>query len=111
MELARARAVHTTFADLIEENPSSVDWHTDAERDLLIGKMSAINKAKLEAAKRAGRRMVGCVYKRTRHDERGLRFSAPRFASMMSQAACGRWPAARVVRSSLWSMARKCAVG
>ena len=26
-------------------------------------------KAKLEAAKRAGRRMVGCVYKRTRVDE------------------------------------------
>ena len=53
---------NTTFADLIEENPSSVDWHTDAERDLPIGKMSALTKAKLEAAKRAGRRMVGCVY-------------------------------------------------
>ena len=53
---------NTTFADLIEENPSSVDWHTDAERDLNIGKMSALTKAKLEAAKRAGRRMVGCVY-------------------------------------------------
>ena len=35
--------------------------------------MSAVNKAKLEAAKRAGRRMVGCVYKRTRLDERGVK--------------------------------------
>ena len=58
---------NTTFAQLIEDNPTSVNWHSDAERDLLIEKMSSINKAKLEAAKRAGRRMVGCVYKRTRH--------------------------------------------
>ena len=43
---------NTTFADLIEENPTSVNWHSDAERDLLVGKMSAVNKAKLEAAKR-----------------------------------------------------------
>ena len=83
---------NTTFADLIEENPSSVDWHTDAERDLLIGKMSAINKAKLEAAKRAGRRMVGCVYKRTRHDERGLKVQRAeiRFDDV---AGCLRTPA------------------
>jgi DNA (cytosine-5)-methyltransferase 1 len=59
---------NTTFADLIEETPTGVSWHTDAERDALIGKMSPVNQAKLEVAKRAGRRMVGCVYKRTRHE-------------------------------------------
>ena len=83
---------NTTFADLIEEHPTSVDWHTDAERDLLIGKMSAVNKAKLEAAKRAGRRMVGCVYKRTRVDECGVKVQRAevRFDDV---AGCLRTPA------------------
>lgn len=83
---------NTTFADFIEENPTSVSWHTDAERDLLIGKMSAVNKAKLEAAKRAGRRMVGCVYKRTRLDERGVKVQRAevRFDDV---AGCLRTPA------------------
>jgi len=57
---------NTTFADLIEERPTSVVWHSAAETDQLIGLMSSINRAKLEAAKRSGRRMVGCVYRRTR---------------------------------------------
>ena len=83
---------NTTFADFIEENPTSVSWHTDAERDLLIGKMSPVNKAKLEAAKRAGRRMVGCVYKRTRLDERGVKVQRAevRFDDV---AGCLRTPA------------------
>jgi DNA (cytosine-5)-methyltransferase 1 len=54
------------FADLIEDKPSSVTWHTAAETEKLLGQMSPINRAKLEAAKRSGRRMVGAVYKRTR---------------------------------------------
>jgi DNA (cytosine-5)-methyltransferase 1 len=83
---------NSTFADLIEEHPVDVDWHTDAERDLLIGKMSAVNKAKLEAAKRAGRRMVGGVYKRTRLDERGVKVQRAeiRFDDV---AGCLRTPA------------------
>ncbi|HEY1751619.1 MAG TPA: DNA cytosine methyltransferase [Caulobacteraceae bacterium] len=62
-----------TFADLIEESPDSVNWHSNAERDQILGLMSPINRAKVEAAKRAGRRMVGGVYRRTRLDERGLK--------------------------------------
>jgi DNA (cytosine-5)-methyltransferase 1 len=83
---------NTTFADLIEENPTGVDWHSNAERDLLIGKMSPVNKAKLEAAKRAGRRMVGCVYKRTRVDEHGTKVQRAevRFDDV---AGCLRTPA------------------
>jgi DNA (cytosine-5)-methyltransferase 1 len=83
---------NTTFAELIEENPTSVNWHSDVERDLLIEKMSPVNKAKLEAAKQAGRRMVGCVYKRTRMDERGLKVQRAevRFDDV---AGCLRTPA------------------
>jgi DNA (cytosine-5)-methyltransferase 1 len=83
---------NAAFADLIEEAPTSVAWHTDAERDLLIGKMSPVNLAKLEAAKRAGRRMVGCVYKRTRRDDHGGRVQRAevRFDDV---AGCLRTPA------------------
>lgn len=62
---------NTVFADLIEEKPESVTWHTAAQTAQLLDLMSDINLAKVNAAKRAGRRMVGGVYKRTRVDENG----------------------------------------
>lgn len=57
---------NSTFADIIEENPDSVVWHTAAETKRLLSMMSTTNMAKVSAAKRAERRMVGCIYKRTR---------------------------------------------
>lgn len=62
---------NTVFADLIEEKPKGVPWHTAAETRKLLGMMSPVNKSKLEAAKKAGRRMVGAIYKRTRSDGNG----------------------------------------
>lgn len=81
-----------TFADLIEENPDSVTWHSDAERDQIVAKMSPVNLAKLEAAKRAGRRMVGGIYKRTRLNEKGVKVQRAevRFDEV---AGCLRTPA------------------
>ncbi len=67
---ARRNAV---FADLIEENPSSVPWHTFAETKQLLAMMSDINAAKVEQVKRSGRKQVGGVYKRTRLDEKGVK--------------------------------------
>jgi DNA (cytosine-5)-methyltransferase 1 len=83
---------NTTFADLIEENPTGVNWHTDAQRDQIVGMMAPINKAKLAAATRAGHRMVGGVYKRTRLDERGVKVQRAevRFDDV---AGCLRTPA------------------
>ena len=60
---------NTVFADLIEDEPDSVHWHSATETAKLLGQMSPINLAKVEAAKRAGRRMVGTVYKRTRIED------------------------------------------
>ena len=60
-----------SFSDLIEENPSSVEWFTKAETDDLLAMMSPVNKAKVAAARMAGRKMVGAVYKRTRHEDGG----------------------------------------
>lgn len=56
------------FADLVEDDPQGVTWHTADETKRLLGMMTAINLAKVEAAKKAGDRMVGTIYKRTRAD-------------------------------------------
>lgn len=62
-----------TFSDVIEENPASVGWHSAQETQRLLELMSEVNLAKVTQAKRAGRRMVGGVYRRTRRDAQGHR--------------------------------------
>jgi DNA (cytosine-5)-methyltransferase 1 len=81
-----------TFADIIEEAPQSVSWHNQAETKRLLDMMSPVNLAKVEAAKRAGRRMVGGVYRRTRLDEAGRKVQRAevRFDDV---AGCLRTPA------------------
>lgn len=81
-----------TFADLIEETPIGVRWHTEAETKQLLAMMSPINLDKVKVAKRAGRRMVGGVYKRTRLDENGRKVQRAeiRFDDV---AGCLRTPA------------------
>jgi DNA (cytosine-5)-methyltransferase 1 len=61
----------STFADVIENIPQGVEWHTAEETRRLLGMMSAVNLQKVENAKRAGRRMIGGIYKRIRLDEHG----------------------------------------
>ncbi len=57
------------FADLIEDNPASVDWHTPEETRRLLSMMSDVNLNKVRKAKSARRQIVGAIYKRTRLDE------------------------------------------
>lgn len=59
------------LADLIEEEPSGVRWHTMAETERLLSLMNETNRKKVDEAKRKGQRVVGTVYKRTRHDGPG----------------------------------------
>ncbi|MDX6018605.1 DNA cytosine methyltransferase [Shewanella indica] len=54
------------FADLVEDKPQGVTWHTAAETKKLLTMMSPLNLAKVDAAKKADCRMVGTIYKRTR---------------------------------------------
>lgn len=56
------------FADLVEDDPQGVTWHTAAETKKLLNMMSPLNRAKVETAKAAGGRQVGTIYKRTRAD-------------------------------------------
>lgn len=91
---------NSTFADLIEETPDSVKWHSAAETKQLLGMMSPLNLAKVAAAKRAKRRMVGGVYKRTRLDENGVKVQRAevRFDDV---AGCLRTPAGGSSRQTI----------
>ena len=91
---------NTTFADIIEDQPASVSWHSVEETEQLLGMMSSINLAKVAAAKRAKRLMVGGVYKRTRLDERGVKTQRAevRFDDV---AGCLRTPAGGSSRQAI----------
>lgn len=79
------------FADLVEDNPTSTKWHTKKETIALLSMMSGVNLAKVETAKASGVRMVGTIYKRTRH-EHGIKVQRAeiRFDDV---AGCLRTPA------------------
>ncbi|MDX3899379.1 MAG: DNA cytosine methyltransferase [Sphingobium sp.] len=91
---------NSTFADIIEESPASVTWHTPAETEKLLAMMSPLNLAKVAAAKRAQRRMVGGVYRRTRLDEKGdkVQRAEVRFDDV---AGCLRTPAGGSSRQTI----------
>jgi DNA (cytosine-5)-methyltransferase 1 len=80
------------IADIIEDEPQGVAWFTDDETQQLIAKMSKINVAKLEVAKKAQGRIVGCIYKRTRLDEKGTKVQRAE-ARFDDVAGCLRTPA------------------
>lgn len=67
LPLPPARAI--TLGSIIEEHPTSVAWHTRDKTDQLLEMMSELNRAKVVEAQRSGKLRVGCIYKRTRHDE------------------------------------------
>lgn len=81
-----------TFAEIIEEAPEDVAWHTQAETKRLLDMMSAVNLKKVSQAKATGKRMVGGIYRRTRLDENGLKVQRAevRFDDV---AGCLRTPA------------------
>lgn len=70
-KLPAAPIRETVFADVIEENPKGVEWHSQEETRRLLNMMSVVNLKKVEKAKDTGQRMVGGIYKRMRLDETG----------------------------------------
>jgi DNA (cytosine-5)-methyltransferase 1 len=85
---------NSTFADILEDGPQGVRWHTEAETNRLLGMMSAANLVKVEAAKRAGKRMIGGLYRRTRDVQRAeIRFD--------DVAGCLRTPAGGSSRQTI----------
>lgn len=88
------------LADLIEEAPTGVEWHTPAETQRLLAMMSDANRAKVEEAKKAGRRVIGTVYKRTRRDPCGRRQQRAE-ARFDDIAGCLRTPAGGSSRQTI----------
>ncbi len=80
------------FAELIEEEPSDVAWHTPAQTQSLLQMMSRLHRAKVETVQAINRRVVGTIYKRTRTDETGRKVQRAevRFDDV---AGCLRTPA------------------
>jgi DNA (cytosine-5)-methyltransferase 1 len=91
---------NTTFADIIEKTPKGVAWHTPETTRRLLSMMSETNRAKVAAAKKTGRRMVGGVYKRTRVDADGIKIQRAeiRFDDV---AGCLRTPVGGSSRQSV----------
>jgi DNA (cytosine-5)-methyltransferase 1 len=71
-DISLPAARNAVFADLIEDQPTGVSWHTAAQTDHLLHLMSPLNRRKVADAIRSGRRTVGAVYRRTRPDENGV---------------------------------------
>ncbi len=90
----------TTFADLIEDNPSGVKWHTAEETRRLLDMMSKINLEKVENAKKIGRPVVGGIYKRIRRDKAGCKAQRAE-ARFDDVAGCLRTPAGGSSRQSI----------
>nr|VFK06514.1 MAG: DNA (cytosine-5)-methyltransferase 1 [Candidatus Kentron sp. LPFa]VFK22945.1 MAG: DNA (cytosine-5)-methyltransferase 1 [Candidatus Kentron sp. LPFa] len=80
------------LSDIIENDPKDVAWNTPEQTDRLLAMMSDVNLAKIQAAKKRGRKIVGAIYKRTRRDETGRRVQRAevRFDDV---AGCLRTPA------------------
>jgi DNA (cytosine-5)-methyltransferase 1 len=64
---------NATFTDLIEEVPTNVEWHAAAHTRYVLELMSPVNRRKVTDAMKAGRKMVGAIYRRTRPDENGIK--------------------------------------
>lgn len=88
------------FAEIVEDDPSDVRWHSRSETERILGMMSDVNRAKVEAAKSGGRRLVGTLYKRTRFDRHGgkVQRAEVRFDDV---AGCLRTPAGGSSRQSI----------
>ncbi len=86
----QTRAV--AFSDLVEDHPASVSWHTAEQTRQILDMMSDVNRQKVLCAQTSSRKIVGCIYKRTRRDEFGRKVQRAevRFDDV---AGCLRTPA------------------
>lgn len=83
---------NVTFADFVEDEPAGVVWRAREETRALLAMMSDVNRAKVEAAKASGRRMIGTLYKRTRYEAGGAKIQRAE-ARFDDLAGCLRTPA------------------
>jgi DNA (cytosine-5)-methyltransferase 1 len=87
-----------TLVDILEDTPTGVHWNSEAATARLIGMMAPLHLAKLEEAKRAGKRTVGALFRRMR-DEAGGRVQ--RAEIRFDIAGCLRVPAGGSSRQTI----------
>lgn len=83
---------NTTLAELIEDEPKGVSWHSREETQALVNKMSEVNLTRIAQAKKTGRRTVGTLYRRTRYNSAGEKVQRAE-ARFDGVAGCLRTPA------------------
>ncbi|CNK54738.1 DNA-cytosine methyltransferase [Yersinia pseudotuberculosis] len=88
------------FVDLIDENPEGVKWDSAEKTERLLGMMTPSNLLKVQSAQKAGKLVVGGLYKRTRQNENGekVQRAEVRFDGI---AGCLRTPAGGSSRQSI----------
>lgn len=91
---------NVALADLIEAHPRDVQWLDAQKTARLLDLMAPLHRARVEAARKAGGRMVGALYRRTRRDGDGKRVQRAevRFDGI---AGCLRTPAGGSSRQSI----------
>lgn len=80
------------LSNIIEDEPTGVDWHSADQTQQLLSMMSSVNLKKVYEAKASKYIKVGTIYKRTRVDENGVKVQRAeiRFDEI---AGCLRTPA------------------
>ena len=91
---------NAALIDLIEAKPQDVAWLDAQKTARLLDLMAPMHRARVEAARKSGAKMVGALYRRTRRDENGARVQRAevRFDGI---AGCLRTPAGGSSRQSI----------
>jgi DNA (cytosine-5)-methyltransferase 1 len=90
----------TTLANMVEAEPSGVQWHSSEETERLVGMMSDRHRQKLRQAEGSGGKIAGTLYRRMRQDGNGGRVQRAevRFDGV---SGCLRTPAGGSSRQSV----------
>lgn len=62
-----------SLIDILEDSPADVQWFSEHETVRLLSLMNPLNLAKVRSAMKVGHKVAGCIYKRTRPTESGIR--------------------------------------
>jgi len=81
--LPAPKPANRSIADIIEDEPNLVGWHTSEQTHALLDMMSETNRGKITKALRLGKRQVGFLHERIRKDVQRaeVRFDGPRLTA------------------------------
>lgn len=94
------RSTRKSLSEIIEDNPTGVEWNSSEKTAQLLAMMSPLNAAKVKDAINSGQRQVGTIYRRTRISPSGekIQRAEVRFDGI---AGCLRTPGGGSSRQTL----------